>query len=95
MRVANLRVNNLNGSLVNGTVMLEEATPTIPSRQQRLSSRSAMYHPPVPETGDHPHEAFFYVELICNLWFFLELAAGFLVSLRLEKNAWNTGGQNH
>jgi hypothetical protein len=81
--VANLRANTINGTSVNETMMPlpEEVTTTAQPRHQRLNSRSAMYHPPVPELGDHPHEAFFYVELICNLWFFLELAAKFVVSV--------------
>lgn len=31
------------------------------------------------ETYGQPHEAFFYVELVCNIWFFFELLIRFLV----------------
>lgn len=31
-------------------------------------------------TYGQPHEAFFYVELVCNVWFFFELIIRFLVS---------------
>lgn len=32
------------------------------------------------ETYGQPHEAFFYVELVCNVWFFVELVIRFVVS---------------
>lgn len=35
------------------------------------------------ETYGQPHEAFFFVELVCNIWFFFELIVRFLVSLQL------------
>lgn len=35
------------------------------------------------ETYGQPHEAFFYVELVCNIWFFFELIIRFLVSISL------------
>lgn len=28
-----------------------------------------------------PHEAFFYVELVCNVWFFFEVIVRFIVSI--------------
>lgn len=31
------------------------------------------------ETYGQPHEAFFYVELVCNIWFFVELIIRFVV----------------
>lgn len=36
------------------------------------------------ESFGQPHEAFFYVELVCNVWFFFEVIIRFIVSL-LEK----------
>lgn len=33
----------------------------------------------VPDVYDQPHEAFFYVELLCNLWFIIEFTTRFLV----------------
>lgn len=32
------------------------------------------------ETYGQPHEAFFYVELVCNVWFIIELTVRFVVS---------------
>lgn len=32
------------------------------------------------ETYGQPHEAFFYVELVCNMWFIIELTVRFVVS---------------
>lgn len=35
------------------------------------------------ETYGQPHEAFFYVELVCNIWFIIELTVRFVVSYLL------------
>lgn len=35
------------------------------------------------ETYGQPHEAFFYVELVCNVWFFVELIIRFVVSISI------------
>lgn len=36
------------------------------------------------ESYGQPHEAFFYVELMCNIWFFIELIVRFVVSQNLS-----------
>lgn len=33
----------------------------------------------IPDVYDQPHEAFFYVELLCNIWFIVEFSTRFLV----------------
>lgn len=34
------------------------------------------------ETYGQPHEAFFYVELVCNIWFIIELTVRFVVRIQ-------------
>lgn len=36
------------------------------------------------ETYGQPHEAFFYVELVCNVWFFVELIIRLVVSIDIH-----------
>lgn len=66
-------------------------TPTTSSRQQqllirgrganRISTRFSSYvGDGWQDTYGQPHEAFFYVELVCNVWFFIELIIRFVVS---------------
>lgn len=53
----------------------------VPSRN-RISTRYSSYvGDGWQETYGQPHEAFFYVELVCNVWFFVELIIRFVVSL--------------
>lgn len=64
--------------------------PTIPTTQRyiaktdrngRILSRYTSYAGNGwQDTYGQPHEAFFYVELVCNIWFFFELIIRFLVS---------------
>lgn len=50
--------------------------------RSRISSRQSSYvGDGWQETYGQPHEAFFYVELVCNVWFFVELIIRFVVSL--------------
>lgn len=46
-----------------------------------LSSREPKYRLSEPEPYGQPHEAFFYVELVCNIWFIIELAIRLVVSV--------------
>lgn len=51
-------------------------------RNGRISTRYSSYAGDGwQETYGQPHEAFFYVELVCNVWFFIELIIRFLVNL--------------
>lgn len=42
------------------------------------------------ETYGQPHLAFFYVELVCNIWFIIELAVRLVVSLRSARGNTDT-----
>lgn len=54
----------------------------VPSRN-RISTRYSSYvGDGWQETYGQPHEGFFYVELVCNVWFFVELIIRFVVSVR-------------
>lgn len=48
----------------------------------KLNTRYVHYGPNngMPDAYDQPHEAFFYVELLCNLWFIIEFTTRLLVS---------------
>ena len=41
-------------------------------------------------TDSQPHEAFFYVELLCNIWFIVEFSTRFLVIIVYVKNDCST-----
>lgn len=41
-------------------------------------------------TDSQPHEAFFYVELLCNIWFIVEFTTRFLVIIVYVKNGCST-----
>lgn len=58
-------------------------TPTAAMpRNNRISTRYSSYvGDGWQETYGQPHEAFFYVELVCNVWFFVELIIRFVVSV--------------
>ncbi|XP_037034250.1 potassium voltage-gated channel protein Shaw-like [Bradysia coprophila] len=50
-------------------------------RNGRISTRYSSYAGDGwQDTYGQPHEAFFYVELVCNVWFFVELIIRFVVS---------------
>lgn len=48
----------------------------------KMNTRCAHYGSSnsMPDAYDQPHEAFFYVELLCNLWFIIEFTTRLLVS---------------
>jgi hypothetical protein len=96
LRIANQKPVELNSTIQtseqnsseNSSAFFANASMTINSihstivtpknlRYIRSALSSSLYE------DDHPHEAFFYVELVCNLWFFIELAIRFLVSIKL------------
>lgn len=52
--------------------------------QQLLGNNGRRKHGWI-ETYGQPHEAFFYVELVCNVWFFIE------VIIRLIVSSWQAG----
>lgn len=60
-------------------------TTTQQNQPERMTTRYVHYNSHnrrpyvVPEVYDQPHEAFFYVELLCNLWFIIEFTTRFLV----------------
>lgn len=59
-------------------------TTTRPPRTSRPNRISTQYSSYVgdgwQETYGQPYEGFFYVELVCNVWFFVELIIRFVVS---------------
>lgn len=60
-------------------------TTTQQTQPERMPTRYVHYNSHsrrpyvVPDVYDQPHEAFFYVELLCNLWFIIEFTTRFLV----------------
>lgn len=64
------------------TTVLPSSRPPYVQRNGRspMSSRYSSYvGDGWQETYGQPHEAFFYVELVCNVWFFVELIIRFVV----------------
>lgn len=49
-------------------------------RSGKVNMRYINYGHGMPDAYDQPHEAFFYVELLCNAWFIIEFTTRFLVS---------------
>lgn len=69
----------------NLTTGLHYSTTTRPPRTSRPNRISTQYSSYVgdgwQETYGQPYEGFFYVELVCNVWFFVELIIRFVVSV--------------
>lgn len=85
----NSPLNGTLGDFDNGTISFSNATTTTrapptasPFFTGRLPSwkRPAMLKYNWQETYGQPHLAFFYVELVCNIWFIIELAIRLVVS---------------
>lgn len=72
-------IGNFSSALVTpiATFSLEKARRNERTRRQSEDARHAHgWH----QSFGQPHEAFFYVELVCNVWFFFEVIIRFIVS---------------
>lgn len=70
-----------------GDVASTEPVPVVRAMTQerrdgKLNTRYVHYNANngMPDAYDQPHEAFFYVELLCNIWFIVEFTTRLLVS---------------
>lgn len=70
-----------NGSGLYQNISTPKAVYVPRTGRSRISSRQSSYvGDGWQETYGQPHEAFFYVELVCNVWFFVELIIRFVVN---------------
>lgn len=72
---SNITLDNLSVTTIPSTFTIHQR-----NSRNRISTRYSSYvGDGWQETYGQPHEAFFYVELVCNVWFFIELIVRFVV----------------